>query len=224
MRTDSVTIADSALREIAELVKQRLRRGVHARRGAPVQDPQRATRRRPTRRSGRRACCARRSAVAAVLDRDQLRLYTLIWQRTVATQMAEARFDQVGVDIEASRLPASEAASSALRPARDRADAHVRRVPEALPRGRDDEPDEDAEATLPELTAEQSLRMLEVLPEQHFTQPPPALHGGVAREEARGARASAGRPPTRRSSRRSRTAGTCGWRTDGSTPKTSATS
>ena len=39
--------------------------------------------------------------------------------------------------------------------------------------GRDDEADEDAEANLPELTAEQALRMLEVLPEQHFTQPPP---------------------------------------------------
>ena len=40
--------------------------------------------------------------------------------------------------------------------------------------GRDDEKaDEDAEANLPELTAEQALRMLEVLPEQHFTQPPP---------------------------------------------------
>jgi DNA topoisomerase-1 len=39
--------------------------------------------------------------------------------------------------------------------------------------GRDDAPDEDAESMLPELTAEQALRMLEVLPEQHFTQPPP---------------------------------------------------
>src|SRR4030095_15678022 len=39
--------------------------------------------------------------VGAALDRDQLPLYTLIWQRTVATQMAEARFNQVGVDIEA---------------------------------------------------------------------------------------------------------------------------
>jgi DNA topoisomerase I len=39
--------------------------------------------------------------------------------------------------------------------------------------GRDDAPDEDAESMLPELTAEQLLRMLEVLPEQHFTQPPP---------------------------------------------------
>jgi len=39
--------------------------------------------------------------------------------------------------------------------------------------GRDEGPDEDEEARLPELTAEQLLRMLEVLPEQHFTQPPP---------------------------------------------------
>ena len=43
------------------------------------------------------------SRMASVLDRDQLRLYTLIWQRTMATQMAEARFNQVGVDVEARR-------------------------------------------------------------------------------------------------------------------------
>ena len=39
--------------------------------------------------------------------------------------------------------------------------------------GRDEGPDEDAESRLPELSAEQVLRMLELLPEQHFTQPPP---------------------------------------------------
>jgi DNA topoisomerase-1 len=39
--------------------------------------------------------------------------------------------------------------------------------------GRDDAADEDAESALPRLTAEQVLRLLEVLPEQHFTQPPP---------------------------------------------------
>ncbi|MGZ4126406.1 MAG: DNA topoisomerase, partial [Actinomycetota bacterium] len=39
--------------------------------------------------------------------------------------------------------------------------------------GRDDAVDEDAEARLPTLTPEQVLRMLQVLPEQHFTQPPP---------------------------------------------------
>ena len=58
--------------------------------------------------------------------------------------------------------------------------------------GRDEGPDEDAEKMLPELTAEQLLRMLEVLPEQHFTQPPPRFTRGVAGEDARGARH---RPP-----------------------------
>ena len=37
------------------------------------------------------------------LDRDQARLYRLIWQRAVASQMAEARFNQVSVDITATR-------------------------------------------------------------------------------------------------------------------------
>ena len=36
------------------------------------------------------------------LEVDQLRLYRLIWQRTVATQVADARFNQVRIDIEAS--------------------------------------------------------------------------------------------------------------------------
>ena len=48
-----------------------------------------------------RARSGRRQRVAAVLERDQLRLYTLIWQRTVAAQMADARFDQVVIDIAA---------------------------------------------------------------------------------------------------------------------------
>ena len=102
-----------------------------------------------------------------MLDRDQLRLYTLIWQRTVATQMAEARFDQVGVDIEAI----AGDARYVLRATGQTLvfDGFLKLYRE----GRDDEPDEDAESRLPVLTAEQALRMLEVLPEQHFTQPPP---------------------------------------------------
>jgi DNA topoisomerase I len=39
--------------------------------------------------------------------------------------------------------------------------------------GRDDGADEDGERRLPELSAEQALSLLELLPEQHFTQPPP---------------------------------------------------
>ena len=102
MRTDSVTISDTALREIAELVKTdygteyslaEFRRYKTKSRNA--QEAHEAVR--PT------SVMRTPSRMASVLDRDQLRLYTLIWQRTMATQMAEARFNQVGIDVRRSR-------------------------------------------------------------------------------------------------------------------------
>jgi len=166
MRTDSVTIADSALREIAELVKSE-----YGERYTIAEARRYKTRSRNAQEAHEaiRPTSAMRTPprMATVLDRDQLRLYTLIWQRTVATQMAEARFDQVGVDIEAT----SGASTYGLRATGQTLvfDGFLKLYRE----GRDDEVDEDAESNLPELTAEQALRMLEVLPEQHFTQPPP---------------------------------------------------
>ena len=173
MRTDSVTIADSALREIAELVQQDYGKAyslAEARRDKTrsrnAQEAHEAVRPTSVFRTPQR--------VAAVLERDQLRLYTLIWQRTVATQMADARFDQVGIDIEAlapAGVGGSEQTRYGLRATGQTLtfDGFLKLYRE----GRDDEPDEDAEAALPVVTAEQLLRMLEVLPEQHFTQPPP---------------------------------------------------
>jgi len=173
MRTDSVTIADSALREIAELVQQDYGKAYslaearrYKTRSRNAQEAHEAVRPTSVFRTPQR--------VAAVLERDQLRLYTLIWQRTVATQMADARFDQVGIDIEAlapAGVGGSEQARYGLRATGQTLtfDGFLKLYRE----GRDDEPDEDAEAALPVVTAEQLLRMLEVLPEQHFTQPPP---------------------------------------------------
>ncbi len=166
MRTDSVTIADTALREIAELVKGEYGApyvlAEHRRyktRSRNAQEAHEAVRPTSVFRTPER--------VAAALDRDQLRLYDLIWKRTVATQMAEARFDQVGIDIQA----VDGDARYGLRATGQTLvfDGFIRVYTE----GRDEGPDEDAESRLPELTAEQLLRLLEVLPEQHFTQPPP---------------------------------------------------
>jgi len=166
MRTDSTTIAESALREIAEVVRTEFgpkyvlkqpRRYKTKQRGA--QEAHEAIR--PT--SAMRAP----DRVAAALDKGQLGLYRLIWQRTVASQMAEARFDQVSADIEAAAggdRYVVRATGQTMK-----FDGFRRIYLE----GRDDAADEDAESALPRLSAQQFLRLLEVRPEQHFTQPPP---------------------------------------------------
>jgi DNA topoisomerase-1 len=166
MRTDSVTMAEAAVREIAELVRNDYgdaytlpepRRYKTKQRGA--QEAHEAIRPTSVMRTPDR--------VHSALDRDQLRLYRLIWQRAVASQMAEARFKQLSVDIAA-------AAGGDVYVLRATGQQLLfdgfRRV---YFEGRDEGPDEDAESMLPPLAAEQDLRMLEVVPEQHFTQPPP---------------------------------------------------
>src|SRR5213593_1351380 len=100
MRTDSVNIAEQALAEIAEVIRSQYgteyaldqpRRYRKKQRGA--QEAHEAIR--PT-GAGRLP-----DEVQGFLDPNQARLYRLIWQRAVASQMAEARFDQVSVDVEA---------------------------------------------------------------------------------------------------------------------------
>jgi DNA topoisomerase-1 len=166
MRTDSVNVAETALREIAELVKddygelytlKEARR--YKTRSRSAQEAHEAIR--PT------SVFRTPARVSSALDRDQLRLYDIIWKRTVATQMAEALFDQVGIDIQALdgevRYGLRATGQTLV------FDGFIRVYQE----GRDEGPDEDEEARLPELAAGQDLRMLEVLPDQHFTQPPP---------------------------------------------------
>ncbi len=192
MRTDSVNIADAALAELAEVVRSQFgaeyaldkpRRYKKKQRGA--QEAHEAIR--PT--SSKRLP----DAVERHLDRDQARLYRLIWQRTVASQMAEARFDQVSVDIAATAdggfggvaRPSDHEApreSASGPPGREESPAYLLRATGQTLKfdgfrrvyfeGRDEPTDEDQEGVLPALTAEQVLRLLEVLPEQHFTQPP----------------------------------------------------
>lgn len=101
------------------------------------------------------------------LTPDLFKLYELIWKRTVACQMAEALLDQTSVDIAVS---GQKKDSFILR-----ATGSVIRFPGFMKlyiEGVDDE-DEEKEGTLPALDEGEVLKLLEVLPEQHFTQPPP---------------------------------------------------
>jgi len=101
------------------------------------------------------------------LTPDLFRLYELIWKRTIACQMAEALLDQTSVDIDVS---GEKKENYTLR-----ATGSVLRFPGFMKlyiEGVDDE-DEEKEGTLPPLEQGEALKLLEVLPEQHFTQPPP---------------------------------------------------
>ena len=104
--------------------------------------------------------------VARHLDRDQLRLYELIWKRTVASQMASALLEQVAVDIAdaAGRLRLRANGSVIL------FDGFLTLYQE----DRDDTADEEGEGgRLPAMRKAERLARGEVTPSQHFTQPPP---------------------------------------------------
>ena len=103
--------------------------------------------------------------VERLLDRDQLRLYQLIWKRTVACQMAAAVFDQVGVDIDVDAGAAQLRATGSV----IAFDGFIKVYQE----GRDDSADDDGEQRLPRLEKGQELNREKVTADQHFTAPPP---------------------------------------------------
>ncbi|MEI9981863.1 MAG: type I DNA topoisomerase [Aliidongia sp.] len=102
--------------------------------------------------------------VAHFLDSDQLRLYELIWKRTLACQMESAVLDQATIDINGAAGRASFRATGSV----IRFDGFLKLYQE----GRDDEEDEE-NRRLPALKAQDALDRLDVKPEQHFTEPPP---------------------------------------------------
>src|SRR6266700_1355891 len=97
MRTDSVALAQAALDEIATLVRERygdnyVRTAQHKTKAKSAQEAHEAIR--PT-ETGRAP-----ESLNGHLERDQQRLYELIWKRAVASQMAQAVYDQTTVDVE----------------------------------------------------------------------------------------------------------------------------
>ena len=103
----------------------------------------------------------------SLLTKEQFRLYALIWQRMVSSQMAAAQIDTTTVDIEAA---------SAEKSYLFRAKSSVTAFPGFLAlyqEGKDEGEDENGRTSLPELAKGDLLRLLDLLSEQHFTQPSP---------------------------------------------------
>ncbi len=103
--------------------------------------------------------------VAPYLDRDQMKLYELIWRRTLASQMESAVLDQVAVDM----LSEDQAIGF-------RATGSVVKFEGFLTlyrEDRDEPEDDDADRLLPEVAEGDAMAQRDLRSAQHFTQPPP---------------------------------------------------
>ncbi len=124
------------------------------------------------------------------LKEDEFKVYKLIWQRFVASQINPAVFDQTTVDIDAKN--GNEVFWFRVTGSVLKFDGFLR-VYEESKEGKDEE-DEELKHKLPALEAGQKLTLKELKPEQHFTEPPPRFNEAslVKELEERGI----GRPST----------------------------
>ncbi|MBM3933699.1 MAG: type I DNA topoisomerase [SAR202 cluster bacterium] len=169
MRTDSTNLAESAVREAASYIRWKYGKEympdsprVYAKKVKGAQEAHEAIR--PI------SIGTEPEAVRQFLNRDQYRLYDLIWKRMLASQMSDAVFDSTRVDIDAAtkskKVYEFRATGSVLKFAGFRA-VYMEDADDAA------KSEDDATGTLPELSARDLLDMLGITPEQHFTQPPP---------------------------------------------------
>ncbi len=104
-------------------------------------------------------------SLAKRIEGDMLKLYTLIWKRTVACQMMPAVYDQVAVELEAQGVKATLRATGSVL----KFDGFL-----ALYQvGKDEDEEDENSQRLPELTVGENADATKISPEQHFTQPPP---------------------------------------------------
>jgi DNA topoisomerase-1 len=162
MRTDSVVLSNQAKAEAKELITALY--GKEYALTKPRVFKNRAKNAQEAHEAIRPTLMAKTPAeLKQYLTPDQFKLYDLIWKRAVASQMAEALLDQTSVEI------------SAGEDFRFRAAGTVVRFPgfmKLYTEGVDDEA-EEKEGVLPPLEEGDQLSLTKLLPEQHFTQPPP---------------------------------------------------
>ncbi|WBW49287.1 type I DNA topoisomerase [Peptoniphilus equinus] len=154
MRTDSVRISDVALKEIASFIDQRFGskyKNIHRTHkvGQNVQDAHECIR--PT------SIMREPIQIKDALSRDQFRLYQLIWKRTVASQMAAAKYATMNIDI-LSNDNAFRSSGSQIK-----FDGFLKVWDYSS----------EKDNILPDLDEGEVVKAAKLLPEQHFTQAPP---------------------------------------------------
>jgi len=112
------------------------------------------------------------AAIKQYLGRDEFRLYSLIWNRFVASQMENALFDTTSIDIEAGPY-IFRASGSVLKYAGWLSVYSEARGSNSSRKDSDNGEDDGEDRRLPALVVGQPLDLRTLLPRQHFTQPPP---------------------------------------------------
>jgi DNA topoisomerase I len=170
MRTDSVNLANEAVAEIRQVIEK-----MYGKNSVPAEPRVYKTKS----KNAQEAHEAVRPTSAAVtpeqlegkIDPDQLKLYGLIWKRAVASQMEPAVYDTVAVDLVPGTKGSREGAAAVLR-----ANGSTLVFPGYIAvykEGQDDSSDDDNDRILPAMDVGDTLKLLAIRPEQHFTEPPP---------------------------------------------------
>ncbi len=160
MRTDSTRISETAKAEAVSYIETKYGKEYistetkQVKKASNAQDAHEAIRPTSTMRSP--------EELKTVLSRDQLRLYRLIWERFIASQMAPAVLDTVAVDLQHGdvlfRANGSQVKFAGFM--------------KLYIEGTDDQTEETTKL-LPEMEIGDQVKSLEIEPKQHFTQPPP---------------------------------------------------
>jgi DNA topoisomerase-1 len=163
MRTDSVNLADEAVAELRGFIADKYGKDnlpdqprAFKTKAKNAQEAHEAIR--PT------SVLNTPESIAAHLHKDQLKLYSLIWKRTVACQMIHATLHTVSADLTAGDGNVFRASGSTIaKPG----------FIQVYTEGTDDAKVEDDEKMLPPLKEGEQVELLKIRPEQHFTEPPP---------------------------------------------------
>ena len=162
MRTDSTAMASTAMAEAGRVVLARFGKAyvmpkgrVFKTKAKGAQEAHEAIR--PT------SFARDPDSLPGSLGHDEVRLYKLIWQRAIASQMAAKELETSSVDLETGRYLLRATATRTV------FDGFAR----AYTEGRDEGDEEEVERQLPPLSQGDEVAVTEVTPAQHFTQPPP---------------------------------------------------
>ena len=163
MRTDSVTLAVEAVDEIRMFIGQR-----YGTKSVPAKPQEYKTKSKNAQEAHEaiRPTSVQRTPdeMKAYLSADQYKLYNLIWQRTVASQMIHATLNTVAVDLGCGKGNTFRAnGSTVVNPG----------FMSVYLEGRDDTKTEKDEKILPPMEVGETVNLQAIRPEQHFTEPPP---------------------------------------------------